>query len=64
MNDKVVEIRENKLAEMKDRADRLAAQLRACRNELCYQCGRYKRAHEGACSSCRYRWNGEWQEDI
>ena len=24
-------------------------------NELCYQCGAYKRAHEGACDHCRWK---------
>lgn len=25
-----------------------------CVNELCYQCGQYKREHEGACDDCRW----------
>ena len=24
-------------------------------NELCYTCGAYKRAHEGACNGCRWK---------
>ena len=24
-------------------------------NELCYNCGAYKRAHEGACDNCRWK---------
>lgn len=24
------------------------------RNELCYKCGKYKEAHNGACEGCRW----------
>lgn len=27
----------------------------AVRNELCQYCGKYKKAHEGACDGCRWR---------
>lgn len=64
MNDKALEVRANELEKMKEKADRLARQLRECRNELCYQCGRYRNAHNGACNSCKYRAGGEWEEDI
>ena len=29
-------------------------QLKDCVNELCLQCGQYKREHEGACGDCRW----------
>lgn len=29
--------------------------FRDCRNELCSRCGRYEKAHEGACDKCRWR---------
>ena len=64
MKDKVVEVRENELEDMKLKVARLQQQLRECRNELCYQCGRYKEAHNGACSSCKYKFGGEWERDI
>lgn len=44
--------------------DRLAAyedtgftpeDIKVMHNELCLQCGNYKRAHLGACSGCRWR---------
>lgn len=35
--------------------DELRTDLRDCRNELCYQCGKYKTAHVGACDGCRWR---------
>ena len=28
--------------------------LHDCVNELCYQCGQYKEAHNGACNGCRW----------
>jgi hypothetical protein len=30
------------------------AELRQCRNELCFLCGNYKNAHKGACDGCRW----------
>lgn len=29
-------------------------ELYACRNELCLYCGKYKNAHLGACTGCRW----------
>ena len=31
------------------------SELAAMRNELCYLCGKYREAHNGACDGCR--WN-------
>lgn len=31
------------------------SELHAMKNELCQYCGKYKRAHEGACDGCRWR---------
>ena len=36
--------------------DELKKELDAMRNELCYLCGKYREAHNGACDGCR--WNG------
>lgn len=30
-------------------------ELSNARNELCYKCGRYAEAHNGACDSCKWR---------
>ena len=34
------------------------AERDAMRNELCYKCGKYREAHNGACGGCR------WKEEI
>ena len=31
------------------------SELHAMKNELCQYCGKYKKAHEGACDECRWR---------
>ena len=31
------------------------SELDAMRNELCYKCGKYREAHNGACDGCRWR---------
>ena len=36
--------------------DELKKELAAMRNELCFKCGKYREAHNGACDGCR--WNG------
>lgn len=35
--------------------EKLAADRKALKNELCQYCGKYKQAHEGACDGCRWR---------
>ena len=30
------------------------SELAAMRNELCYKCGNYREAHNGACDGCRW----------
>ena len=34
--------------------DELKKELAAMRNELCYKCGNYREAHNGACDGCRW----------
>ena len=34
--------------------DELKKELAAMRNELCYKCGKYREAHNGACDGCRW----------
>ena len=35
--------------------DELKKELDAMRNELCYLCGKYREAHNGACDGCRWK---------
>ena len=35
--------------------DEAKSELAAMRNELCYMCGNYKQAHNGACDGCRWK---------
>ena len=35
--------------------DELKKQLAAIRNELCFKCGKYREAHNGACDGCRWK---------
>lgn len=37
-----------------DMIERLSAELKLCRNELCLKCGEYKMRHKGACEGCRW----------
>ena len=39
--------------------DELKKQLHEAKNELCYLCGKYREAHNGACDGCR--WKGRKQ---
>ena len=34
--------------------DELKKELADMRNELCYLCGKYREAHNGACDGCRW----------
>ena len=35
--------------------EKLLAENKALRNELCQKCGRYREAHNGACNGCKWR---------
>ena len=35
--------------------DELKKELAAMRNELCFKCGNYREAHNGACDGCRWK---------
>ena len=35
--------------------DELKKELTDMRNELCYLCGKYREAHNGACDGCRWK---------
>ena len=34
--------------------DEMKKQLHEVKNELCYKCGNYREAHNGACDGCRW----------
>ena len=35
--------------------DEARKQLHEAKNELCYLCGKYREAHNGACNGCRWK---------
>ena len=35
--------------------DEMKKELAAMHNELCYMCGKYREAHNGACDGCRWK---------
>ena len=35
--------------------DELKKQLHEAKNELCYLCGKYREAHNGACDGCMWK---------
>ena len=35
--------------------DEARKQLHEAKNELCYLCGKYREAHNGACDRCRWK---------
>ena len=35
--------------------DESRKELAAMRNELCFKCGNYREAHNGACDGCRWK---------
>ena len=40
--------------ELKKQLNEAKSELAAMRNELCYMCGKYREAHNGACDGCRW----------
>ena len=42
------------LEQIQAERDELKKELHAMRNELCYLCGKYREAHNGACNGCRW----------
>lgn len=41
--------------ELKKELHEANSELDAMRNELCFKCGNYKQAHNGACDGCRWK---------
>ena len=45
---------QGELSQAQAERDELKKELDAMRNELCYLCGKYRDAHNGACDGCRW----------
>ena len=43
------------IANLQADRDNIRADLKDCVNELCYQCGKYREEHNGACDGCRWK---------
>ena len=43
------------IEQLKSRAEKAEAELKNARNELCYKCGKYREAHNGACDGCKWK---------
>ena len=41
--------------ELKKQLHEAKSELATMRNELCYLCGKYREAHNGACDGCRWK---------
>ena len=41
--------------DLKKQLHEAKSELAAMRNELCYLCGKYREAHNGACDGCRWK---------
>ena len=41
--------------ELKKELHDTKSELNAMRNELCFKCGNYREAHNGACDGCRWK---------
>ena len=47
------------IEKLRKQLEQTQAERDAMRNELCYLCGKYREAHNGACDGCR--WENEAQ---
>lgn len=43
------------IEKLRKQMEQTKSELNAMRNELCYKCGNYKQAHNGACDGCRWK---------
>ena len=43
------------IEKLRKQLEQTQAELDAMRNELCYLCGKYREAHNGACDGCRWK---------
>ena len=53
--DRILDEIKKREIDMGIRIENLQATLHDCVNELCYQCGQYRKEHLGACDSCRWK---------
>ena len=50
-----IEKRRKQLEQTQAERGELKKELAAMRNEMCYKCGKYREAHNGACYGCRWK---------
>lgn len=43
------------IEKLRKQLEQAQAERDAMRNELCYLCGKYREAHNGACDGCRWK---------
>lgn len=43
------------IEKLRKQLEQTKSELDAMRNELCYKCGNYREAHNGACDGCRWK---------
>ena len=43
------------IEKLRKQLEQTQSELSAMRNELCYLCGKYREAHNGACNGCRWK---------
>ena len=43
------------IEKLRKQLEQTQAERDAMRNELCYLCGKYREAHNGACDGCRWK---------
>lgn len=53
--DKSLDGAANTLEQLYGTIEKLQAENKSLRNELCLKCGQYREAHNGACNGCRWR---------
>ena len=49
--------KDEEIGQLQEELNEAKSELDAMRNELCFKCGNYREAHNGACDGCR------WKED-
>lgn len=47
--------KDEEIGQLQEELSQAQAERDAMRNELCYRCGKYREAHNGACDGCRWK---------
>lgn len=47
--------KDEEIGQIQEELHESKSELAAMRNELCYKCGKYREAHNGACDGCRWK---------